>query len=118
MKTLDLNGAKLAQWVARANGFKVTRKINGPELLCWINGLPYSFDEHGYRPDLNWSQGAQIIVEKKIGMDPPAGARKEWEAHCQPDSNKHELQTAKGPTALVAVMRCFVASVYGENVPE
>lgn len=70
LKTKDLSGERLAEWVARANGWKVA--LDGDhddaEMVCWEpNGIVQSFSVFGYRPDRNWSQGGPIL--ERLMMD-------------------------------------------------
>ncbi len=124
MKTSELTGPKLAEWVARAWGWKVEK--DGPEenssLICWVP-IPgtqarqvHSFGEHGYRPDLNWSQCGKLMHENcvfSLSFD-----RYEMpENRCYARHVKN-LDGQYGDTPEIAICRAFVSGVYGDEVPE
>ncbi len=76
-----------------------------------------------FRPSMDWSQGGLIIERDKIatwsdGYDGwyaiHQGSRIGWYRDGVIDAN-HGYE---GATALEAAMRCKVASVYGDEVPE
>ena len=56
-----------------------------------------------------WSQGGPIIEREKIRLDP---RESEWKAQDWACGLKDYF----GPTALIAAMRCFVASKLGDEV--
>ena len=57
-----------------------------------------------YNPLTNWAQGGPILEREKIGVFPLGDARG-WAAGFQ-----------SGPTPLIAIMRCYVASELGDEV--
>jgi hypothetical protein len=130
MKTAELTGAALDYWVAKADCLECiveTRETtNGPEKVCWlvINGVPY-FGERPYSPSTNWSSGGPIIEREKIPVW--WGGDMEWHAAlatANPDGSggidvrAGYADTFIGPTPLIAAMRAFVASRFGEEVPD
>jgi hypothetical protein len=89
MKTADLTGAALDWAVAKAIGeYKPTPVPN------------YSTD---------WAQGGPIIEREGISIEYAADPEK-WCACIMAD------QEVYGPTALIAAMRCYVASKLGDEV--
>ena len=67
-----------------------------------------------YSPSTNWAQGGPIIEREEINMgtiDALNGPY--WEAH-MPYGMSDDF--AEGPTPLIAAMRCYVASVLGDEV--
>jgi hypothetical protein len=90
MKTSELTGAALDWAVAMAENWA----------RADFEVKPYS---------TNWAQGGPIIERAKIVIspDPQHG----WRAMPYMD-----LTEFYGPTPLAAAMRCFVASVLGEEV--
>ena len=77
---------------------------------------PYQWEEGGFQPSLDWSQGGPIIEREAITVSqgaPVLGL--EWMA-C--DAGSTHVQ--HGPTYLIAAMRCYVASNLGDevNVPK
>jgi hypothetical protein len=63
----------------------------------------------GFEPSTDWAQGGPIIERELIGLVPPLDERG-WAAA----TDKTEF--SYGPTALVAAMRCYVASKLGDDV--
>jgi hypothetical protein len=61
-----------------------------------------------------WSQGGPIIERERISIeDCQDGAGLYWEAtRIEPPS----VSEARGPTPLIAAMRCYVASKLGDEV--
>ena len=93
MKTSELQGAALdwAVWSAL--------------------GLPATYlDHNGHAANFStqWAQGGPIIERERINISDDGGDG--WEAD---DSIGH---WGYGPTALVAAMRCYVASKLGDEI--
>ena len=97
MKTSELQGAALDWAVATCEGF------------TWEQG-DFDAGEYGpgFKPSTDWAQGGPIIERERIELrgDGDGG----WIAH----DNLNPEQ--KGPTPLIAAMRCYVASKLGEEV--
>lgn len=117
VKTSELIGLALDWAVAKCEGVRLTQRID-------------SFKAYGavvlqkggvYSPSTNWSQGGPITQNKKIDtkliddsipelwgaqLSDPFGARRR---------NSESLHYSIGPTALIAAMRCYVASKMGEE---
>lgn len=96
MKTNELTGAAL-DWAVE--------KIEA-------TGLGY------FSPSTNWAHGGPIIEREGIGIQYiPAGTSQGWWAI--KDSTFHDRSgpdEVRGETPLVAAMRCYVASVLGDEV--
>lgn len=114
MKTCELEGAALDYWVARAEG------KNYAENKEWgnatINDLGRCSIAHRnwncakyFEPSKNWGHGGPIIERERITAEPhyPGG----WFA------TNGGADSFKGPTLLIAAMRCYVASKFGDEVP-
>jgi hypothetical protein len=121
MRVSELSGALLAEWVARANGWKVERDGDDEEagLICWDgNGEPFSFGELGYRPDLNWAQGGPLLDKFDVAFLRGA-ATGEICAFIGPvGPSEFDEDWMTGPDRLIAAGRAIVASVYGDTVPD
>jgi hypothetical protein len=134
-RVADLEGANLALWVARAIGWRI--EYEGAKPICYDDqGSVYSFGKCGFRPDLNWSQGGPIIERERINIvdhaehqRPFSGARDndrpdQFAAFIGDPFQLHDLgsfsffDTQMGRTPLVAAMRAFVASKFGDEVPD
>tara|TARA_R110000868_G_scaffold360017_1_gene622060 strand:+ start:132 stop:464 length:333 start_codon:yes stop_codon:yes gene_type:complete len=103
MKTAELTGAALDWAVCKAKG----------EYQCpvdeytkvWMASRRYSTD---------WLLGGPIIEREKIAVVPDEFSSG-WNAHtCHFDGQDEDV--SKGPTPLIAAMRCYVASVLGDTV--
>ena len=104
MKVPELSGAKLDYWVARSNGYKAYIAKAG----CFL-GKEYR-PICIYGPSTEWDQGGPIIEREEIQLVPRANGE-QWAAGID--------QCVKGgDTALIAAMRCYVASKFGEDVPD
>ena len=98
VKTSELQGAALDWAVMKCDG------------IC--KDFPaYWVDEY---PSTNWAQGGPIIERERISIeDCQDGAGLYWEAtRIEPPA----VSEARGPTPLVAAMRCYVASQLGDEV--
>lgn len=120
MKVSELHGAELAQWVARAEGYKVEREDLGNrrfgDFIAWLGDVPASFGDSGFRPDKNWSQGGPIIDKMprlRIQQNDDGYAVQVFN-----DPNCLIATYGYGKTILIAAMRCKVTSVFGPEVPD
>lgn len=118
----ELEGAELDAAVALAEGF---RPYNFRKSHCLI--VDQDDDVVTYEPSSDWEDGGPIIERERIAIFRPrhdpdwhagydicaideSGGGGHW--HPRMDMN-HEM---KGPTPLVAAMRTFVASRFGDSV--
>jgi hypothetical protein len=97
MKTNELTGAALDWAVAKAIGEYSPVAVPS-----------YSTD---------WSQGGPIIEREGFCIQPFSGGWECFVAHRLFEDDHHH---SKGPTPLIAAMRCYVASKLGDdiNIPE
>lgn len=103
MKTTDLTGLALDWAVANA----LPEPKNTLELLdrCIYNG---------FNPSTNWSQGGPIIEREEIDTLVEQRDLKTWAAEIYHSPKGYIRQ--RGPTPLIAAMRCYVASKMGDEV--
>lgn len=109
MKTIKVSEAQdqVLDWlVAQAEG-NVRLQYDSREGLVISNVIGWI----PYRPSLAWQQGGPIIEREGIGW---FDARKE-KGYCQAAKPGAEF-VQRGPTPLIAAMRCYVASKLGETV--
>jgi hypothetical protein len=136
MKVAELQGIELDRWVANAEGIDVAM-----EKVCCGMGQQSSYDEppeccsqpnevlaindsmfpcNEWSPSTNWMQGGAIFEREGFGIckfheqtDGPCPEGREWCALWRDDSMR-----ADGPTPLIAGMRLYVMSKFGEEVSE
>jgi hypothetical protein len=65
----------------------------------------------GFTPSTDWEQGGEIIEREHIGTN--FRCRGEWEAW---DDKTIPAPRLRGPTPLIAAMRCYVQSRLGDVV--
>ena len=122
VKTSELTGTALDWAVAKTEGMHVNIARGG-----WVVFDSDAFAEfrndynddklQSFRPSTNWAQGGPIIEKEKISLEHLHGAgdagEDVWVATRTEGPSFSEEQ---GPTALVAAMRCYVASQLGDEV--
>ena len=123
-KTVELTGALLDAAVALADGMSfevVPQKVWGDGSgITIVSASPACRVNHAYfQPSRSWADGGPIIEREKITLFHDAW----WEAgmlaelSCSYGAASLEMNfKAKGETALVAAMRAFVYSRYGDTV--
>jgi hypothetical protein len=120
MNVSDLSGDLLNYWVAKAEGLDpVIHEHRGVLVSQFPGGQEFS-----YWPAENWEQAGPIIEREKImicfegssgwGASPPDGC---WNPGECSANELDDYRYGVGPTPLVAAMRAFVASKFGEEVP-
>ena len=124
VKTSELQGAALDWAVAKCEGDKVFRpRIGRPDNWDkeaymqrgeddrWVvrvqNPTVAQFVDWTYCPSRSWMQGGPIIERERFHVRPFGLS---WECSMGGDI------WFKGPTPLVAAMRCYVASKLGDEV--
>ena len=98
MKTSELSGAALDWAVANCEGLVSinTKHLFEPWYLL-----------RDYTPSTNWAQGGPIIEREKVELEHDGF---EWWARIRADED------CKGPTPLIAAMRCYVANKLGDEI--
>lgn len=102
MKVSELRDELLDYWVAKASGVAEVRVVDSH---CLIDHLRWE-------PSAVWSQGGPIIEREGINLSHSLEAGAE---HCTAYMRSGRSRQ-KGLTPLVAAMRCYVDSKYGEEV--
>lgn len=111
VKTSELSGAQLDRAVAHIQGY-----AEGPNGSFWIT----EDDCVDFKPSTDWAQGGPIIESFVISVAADTAdwfMEKVWFASVDdilvdPD----EAIGVRGPTPLIAAMRCFVARKLGDEV--
>lgn len=114
MKVSELEGPTLDYWVAKACGWLEENGLNFEEMTpqFWEENLVSDM----FAPSTRWEDGGPIIDRESIELTG------RWAAHMkakQPRGGRVMLPGTHqhGPTLLIAAMRCYVASKFGEEVP-
>ena len=108
MNVADLKDKELDFWVARASGIDVhPHPSSSNDSLIVINeAAAYGF--YTYAPSRSWRQGGPIIEREKITIQRIGQL---WEA-------TKDTYRFTEKSLLAAAMKCFIASKFGENLPE
>jgi hypothetical protein len=106
MKTSELEGVRLDEWVARARGL---------EIVAGQDGSPHYHPGHNlpprkWSPSRYWSQGGPLLEEYRIDLNWDTEGTQEWAASCEPDILAH------GKTVLEAAMRAVVMARFGDEL--
>jgi hypothetical protein len=117
MRTTDLTGALLDKWVCRIELDEFNGRTNDDALraavVAKIGSVPFS-------PSTNWAQGGPIIEHERIAIFP--GTKGKWRAvHNFWDTSESRSDRpvpAWFDDPLIAAMCAYVASVYGDTVPD
>ncbi len=112
MKTSELTGAALDWAVAKCEGW--VAGTNDDDLVSFV--LESSSDEMHFWPSTDWAQGGPIIERESIAI--LGNGDLYWEAECvwawARGLDNGFFQ--KGPTPLIAAMRCYVTLKLGDEV--
>jgi len=107
MKTSESTGFQLDLAVAKAEGEQA--ELNHGEVVTWKT-IGYHEYRLVWRPSTDWAQGGPIIEREAIET---AIYSDQWQATMHLDNGSiYE----RGPTPLIAAMRCYVASKLGDEV--
>jgi hypothetical protein len=141
MRVAELEGVQLDYWVAKAEGWEFFWSKHN----CWlikkpgddqyeapyIDWTPFDPDtgkpnrrpdpwelmiNRNFVPSSDWSQGGPIIEREQISFYATAGLADgmQWCASW----DRHVLTSNYGKTALIAAMRAYVASKFGDEIPD
>ena len=117
MKVSELSGAMLDYWVARAEG-RNPAPVKVGERLVYAMDQGKGFEVRRYSTD--WAQGGAIIERERIKLLPTIPTAATWHASIWigstlADGVSHRAQ-AEAP--LVAAMRAYVVSKFGDEVSD
>lgn len=121
IKVWELTGQALDWAVAKCEGHKAAQiKANGPVHLFMTVG----YNPSPYSPSTNWAQcgpileremacknGRLVVKDETFATATTATFSAEYTGHNWEQNRKY-----RGPTPLVAAMRCYVASKVGDTV--
>lgn len=116
MKVAKLAGARLNQWVAKATGLALLDNAMDGAMRDGIlvsdqTGVPRIFN-----PCREWADGGPIIESEGLAIfSYMHEGQRFWGAHRE---NESPFGTHGSTSPLVAGMRAFVASKFGDEVPD
>lgn len=112
----ELVGAELDYWTAKAEGMIADRSGRVLMLRVGDSFLGYIDDARDfvpqYSPSTNWAQGGRIIERERISVVLDYD-EKNWLAGLY---GQWGIMSRSSETPLIAAMRCFVASKFGNTV--
>ncbi|WP_175980042.1 phage protein NinX family protein [Caballeronia zhejiangensis] len=125
MKVSELSGRALDYWVARAEGYEFidippdangenASRVLAPPGILKSGWTPAPLGKYGHMLEAwssSWERGGPLIEREKIGV---MRVGTEWKAWALLDMDA----TAVADTPLVAAMRAYVASKFGDEVEE
>lgn len=119
MKVLELEGAQLDYWVALAEGLEAMIAVSAEPKAISICLTPQPYGRERYRPSTDWAKGGPIIEREGISLLQvgQGDSAAKWSANFETWYEDRD-DPWTGPTPLIAAMRAFVASKYGEEVPD
>jgi hypothetical protein len=108
MKVDELEGKQLAYWVARSLGFTNADVV--PSDLCGWEHIEGEGFRKEWEPHEDWAQGGPIIDREIQELSHICKGR--W---CASNWNNN---ASFGPTPLIAAMRAYISSKFGDEVPD
>lgn len=116
VKTSELIGIALDYAVAKCEGGTDFRYDTVATYWITINGKDRALSKgwaqtQTFLPSTDWTEGGPIIEREKIDLASPNPIDPTWCA-----MQWRVAHGMKGPTPLIAAMRCYVASKFGEEV--
>lgn len=132
MKVSELTGAELDWYVAKAEGIEnieLRTAQRATNRICVVKASGGRQFDYTYSPSTQWNCGGQIIEREQIHlMCIPATDKGDpafWDASLDSkiqfnthDETQLKFIMATGATPLIAAMRAYVASVFGEEVED
>jgi len=114
VKVSEAKGQVLDFLVAQAAGMKIYRSKSGRWMTANYGEFNHRHGTPWFEPTTSWGYGGRLIERERISIeDCQDGAGLYWEAtRIEPPA----VSEARGPTPLIAAMRCYVASQLGDEV--
>lgn len=106
IKTSELTGTALSYATALAEGY-------GPNIAGHLSFEGWA-TAHGWDPVHNWEDAGPLIEREQVTLVKTALIGAPWEAAVYDDYGG--LFNEGGPTPLIAVCRCLVASKLGDSI--
>lgn len=116
IKVADLEGEELDYWVAKIEGLAMEFGRDGK-----FHGsiyMPEEDDWYHFSPSTIWHQGGEIIEREGLNLRVlSVHNRKIVSWACEKEWPMEQELGAVGPTPLIAAMRAFVISKFGDVIP-
>lgn len=112
MKMSELTGALLDLWVARA--MKLEPIPGEPDGFFYWKDSDEGDRSGWWCPSTDWRQAGPIIERERVGVMPVLHDAETYWLAAHPGYGSG----CAGSTPLIAAMRAYVASVYGDTVPD
>lgn len=119
MKVAELEGVELDAAVAKAEGHEFRIGMDGTIPTCWLkkeaDGRPVAErypPTSAFDPSTYWAHGGPIIERERITLTPLGDG--DWDAVLVYKTGA--VSYGAGPTPLIAAMRAYVASRFGDEV--
>jgi hypothetical protein len=111
-KVADLSGALLDAAVAKAEGYELDE--DGDNRTIRENGGAPS----AWHPSTDWSHGGPIIQRERISLQGYEGGGWCADVRCEFTCGEpgESAGNGSGPTPLIAAMRAYVSSVFGDMI--
>jgi hypothetical protein len=113
LKTSELQGAVLDWAVAKAEGIELS---NGCYNRLLVDGRMSTGQKMltPYNPSTDWALAGPIIEREWLDVTPwPNESDEDWVGNAR---TRQHCCVAFGPTPLIAAMRCYVASKFGDDL--
>jgi len=124
MRVAELTGALLDYWVARATGKGCWDWSDGTKVTFadWqkhpsLHGRFTQYSVGAFRPSELWEHGGPIIDQNGIYFE-PSNYERDGKVFAYVDVDRFIVAEAYGETRLISAMRAYVASKFGDTVPD
>jgi hypothetical protein len=113
MKVSEMLPPALDWAVAKCEGRGLHRSKSGRWMTANYGGFNPRHGAPWYEPSTDWAQGGPIIERERITVDGNAIFNQWMAVIYVPNEEPWEM---RGPTPLIAAMRCYVASRLGDEI--
>lgn len=113
MKTSELADVSLDYWVMRALGYQ-----RAGELPLGVTGCIFDASPCPWNPSESWAQGGPIIDRQHIDVEHGSNQGEDFDWRASAPAKSGMTDFYEGETALIAAMRAFVASKFGNEVAD
>jgi hypothetical protein len=117
MRVAELEGETLDLWVARAMGYASREDVPSSLTGEWSDG---SGTQNDWQPSDDWAQGGPIIEREKIIIKPYKDGAWGADYGFDPEAKGGHFYygSHEGTTPLIAAMRAYVCSKFGDEVED